>query len=223
MDKIRVLVVDDHDLFREGVRSLLKPYEDIEIVGEAANGKEAVAEASRLTPDVVLMDIAMPIMNGLEATRRICKENSRVKVLALTQYDDSDYVLSILKAGASGYITKRTSAAELYSAIKATHAGQSFLHPSAAAPLVQDYLRRVSVANNQDPYERLTDREREVLQLVAEGRTTREIASMLVLSVKTVMRHRMSISQKLEIHNRSELVKFAMRHGLIEAPTRLEN
>ena len=220
MSKIRVLIVDDHAMFREGIRSLLQSYEDIEIIGEATQGKEAIERVCQLTPQVVLMDIAMPVMGGLEATRRIQKESPGTKVLALTQYEDSEYILSMLRAGAKGYISKIATASELVSAIRAVHKGESYLYPSATTALIEEYLTRVG--GEESEYERLTEREREILQLVAEGRTNREIADMLFISVKTVLRHRTDIMEKLGLHNRTELIKYAISKGLIEMPRKME-
>ncbi|HEY82661.1 MAG TPA: response regulator transcription factor [Dehalococcoidia bacterium] len=220
MSKIRVLVVDDHAMFREGIRALLKDCEDVEIVGEASEGRDAIDKVRRLAPQVVLMDIVMPIMGGLEATRRIRKKNPGVKVLVLTQYDDPEYVLSMLRAGARGYISKTAPASDLISAIRAVHRGESFLYPSAAMTLIQEYLMQVAEEKNE--YERLTDREREILQLVAEGHTNRQIADALFISVKTVLRHTTNMMQKLGLRNRTELIKYAMGKGLIELPWKTE-
>lgn len=213
MAQIRVLIADDHAIMREGIRALLALHENIEVVGEAADGRETIEKVRELAPDVVLMDIAMPLMDGLEATRRIHKESPNTKVLVLTQYNDKEYVLSSVKAGATGCISKKAVALELVSAINAVQRGDSFLYPSIAKVLIDDYLQLT--AGKADPYERLTDREREVLKLVAEGRTNREIADLLALSVKTVLGHRTRIMEKLDIHNRTELVKYAIRKGLI--------
>jgi DNA-binding NarL/FixJ family response regulator len=215
MSKIRVLIVDDHAILREGIHALLALQDDIEIVGEAADGREAVDKARQLEPDVILMDVAMPLMDGLEATRRIRKENPKAKILILTQYDNKEYVLSSIKSGASGCVPKRAVASELVSAIRAVHQGDSFLYPSVTKFLVEDYLQRVE----EDPYDRLTAREREVLKLVAEGRTNREIAGLLSVSVKTVLGHRTNLMEKLGIHNRTELIKYAIRKGLITVDT----
>jgi len=220
MAKIRVLVVDDHAMFREGIRALLEGYDDVEIVGEATEGREAIEKVCQLAPQVVLMDIAMPVMGGLEATRRIQKETPNARVLVLTQHEDSEYILSLLRAGAKGYISKTATASELVSAIRTVHKGESFLYPSAATTLIEEYLTRVGGEKNE--YERLTDREREILQLVAEGRTNREIADSLFISVKTVLRHRTNIMEKLGFHNRTELIKYAISKGLIEMPRRME-
>jgi len=216
MSKIRVLVVDDHAILRDGISALLALQGDIEVVGEATEGREAIEKARQLAPDVVIMDIAMPLMDGLEATRIIRKENPKTRVLILTQYDNKEYVSSSLKAGASGCVPKRAVAAELVSAIRSVHRGDSYLHPSVAKTLIDDYLQRVQSADEGDDYDRLTTREREVLKLVAEGRTTREIADILFISVKTVLGHRTNVMEKLGIHNRTELIKYTIRRGLIE-------
>lgn len=221
MSKIKVLVVDDHTMFREGIHSLLQGYDDIEVAGEAIDGRQAIEKVHQLVPDVVLMDIAMPVMNGLEATRRIHKEFPNTRVLVLTQYEDSEYILSMLKAGARGYISKTATASELVSAIHTIHKGESFLYPPATTALIEEYLTRARGEKNE--YERLTDREREILQLVAEGRSNREIADTLFLSVKTVLRHRTNIMEKLGFHNRTELIKYAISKGLIEVPRKIED
>ena len=186
MRKIRVLVVDDHRLVRDGIRALLALAADIEVVGEAANGKEALQKVKRLSHDVVLMDLAMPLMGGLEATRRIRKQFAGTKVLAVTQYDDSEYVIPVIEAGARGFISKMAAFSELASAIQAVYNGDSFLTPSAAAALVEEYQQKTPSLLEGDPYQQLSDREREVLKLVVEGYTARQIADMLVLSPKTV-------------------------------------
>jgi two-component system response regulator NreC len=215
MQKIRVLVVDDHTIVRDGICALLGLAGDMEVVGEAANGREALEMVRKLVPDVVLMDISMPVMGGLEATRRIRKEFPKVKVLALTQYDDKAYVFPVIEAGASGFISKTAASSELASGIRSVHRGDSFLSPSVARFLVEDYQQLASMKGGQDPYEQLTDREREVLKLAAEGYTTQEIADMLVLSPKTVEGHKTNLMSKLDIHNRTELVKYALRKGII--------
>ena len=215
MQKIRVLVVDDHTIVRDGICALLGLAGDMEVVGEAANGREALEMVRKLMPDVVLMDMAMPVMGGLEATRRIHKEFPKVKVLALTQYDDKAYVFQVIEAGASGFISKTAASSELASGIRSVHRGDSFLSPSVARFLVEDYQQVASTKGGQDPYEQLTDREREVLKLAAEGYTTQEIADMLVLSPKTVEGHKTNLMSKLDIHNRTELVKYALRKGII--------
>ena len=215
MQKIRVLVVDDHTIVRDGISALLALSGDIEVVGEAANGAEALKVIKQLHPDVVLMDMSMPIMGGLEATRRICREYPGTRVLILTQYDDKEYVLPTIEAGASGFISKVAASSELATGIRSIYQGDSYLSPSVARFLVEDFRRGVSRHISRDPYEQLTDREREVLKLVAEGYTTQEIADMLVISPKTVEGHKTNLMAKLGLRNRVELVKYALRKGII--------
>jgi DNA-binding NarL/FixJ family response regulator len=210
MDKIKILVVDDHAILRDGIRALLSLHDDIEIVGEASDGKEAIEKAAELEPDVVVMDIAMPGMDGLEATRRMRKGKSKPHILILTQYGNKEYILSAIKAGATAFVPKRALSSELVSAIRAVSKGESFLYPSAAAALVEDYRQHAE----EEPFDRLTPREREVLKLIADGHTSREIANTLFVSIKTIHGHRTKIMEKLDIHNRTELIKFAMRKGL---------
>jgi two-component system response regulator NreC len=216
LQKIRVLVVDDHTIVRDGICALLALAADIEVVGEAANGMEALEVVKKLSPDVVLMDVAMPIMGGLEATRRIRKEFPNAKVLALTQYDDKEYVFPLIEAGACGFISKAAASSELTSGIRYVYRGESFLSPSVAKLMIEDYQQGAALRGKSDPYQQLTDREREVLKLVAEGYTTQEIADMLVISPKTVEGHKSSLMAKLDIHNRIDLVKYALRKGLID-------
>jgi len=214
MNKIKVLVVDDHAILRDGIRALLGLHDDIEIVGEASEGKEAIEKVQQLMPDVVVMDIAMPEMDGLEATRRIRKKSPKVKVLVLTQHDNREYILSAIKAGAAGYVPKRALGSDLVSAIRSVYKGDSCLYPSAATSLIEDYLQQAE--GEEEPYDRLTAREREILKLIADGHTSREIADMLFISLKTVLGHRTKIMEKLDLHNRTELIKYAMRKGLIK-------
>lgn len=215
MNKITVLIVDDHTLVRDGIRSLLELCDDFEVVGEAADGKEALEKVKELAPEVVLMDLAMPVMTGLEATRRIHKEFPETKILALTQYDDSEYVVPVIRAGALGFVTKMGAFSELVSAIQAVHKGDSFLSPSAAAALVQECQINMTGEGETDPYDRLTDREKEVLKLVVEGKTTREIADMLVVSSKTIESYKTSLMSKLDIHSRIDLIRFAIRKRVV--------
>ncbi len=210
MNKIKILVVDDHAIMRDGIRALLGLQDDIEIVGEASEGREAIEKVHELMPDVIVMDIAMPGMDGLEASRRIRKKYPKVKVLVLTQHDNKEYILSAIKAGVAGYVPKRALGEELVSAIRAVNRGDSFLYPSAAAALIEDYRQQAEV----EPYDRLTPREREILKLIAEGHTSRAIADMLFIGLKTVLGHRTKVMEKLDIHNRTELIKYAMRKGL---------
>jgi len=215
MKKIRVLIVDDHTLVRDGIRALLALVADIEVVGEASNGKEALGKMKQLAPDVVLMDLAMPVMSGLDATRRIRREFPGTRVLALTQYDDSEYVIPVIEAGASGFVTKMAAFSELASAIQVVYNGGSYLSPSAAAVLVEECQQKTTIEEGKDPYQRLTDREKEVLKLVVEGHTVREIADMLFVSPKTVEWYKTSLMNKLNIHNKTDLIKFAIRKALI--------
>ncbi|MFC2035568.1 response regulator [Chloroflexota bacterium] len=215
MKKIRVLVVDDHTLVRDGIRSLLDLVTNIEVVGEAADGKEALEQVNALMPDVVLMDLSMPTMTGLEATRRISKEHPKTKVLVLTQHDDSEYVIPVIEAGASGFVTKLAAFSELTSAIQAVYRGDSFLSPSAATALVEERQKGYLGDVVKDPYKSLTDREREILKLVVEGKTVREIAAMLFISPKTVEFHKTSLMNKLDIHNKTDLIKFAIRKRIM--------
>ena len=216
MGKIKTLIVDDHAVLRDGVRALLSLHDDIEVIGEASEGKEAIRKVQELMPDVVIMDIAMPGMDGLEATRRIRKKYPKIKVLVLTQHDNKEYILSVIKAGASGYVPKRALGSELVFAIRAVKEGDTFLYPSAAAALIEDYLQQ---NKDEDPYDQLTAREREIFKLIAEGYTSREIASMLSLSLRTVQGHRFTITEKLNVHNRTELIKYAIRKGVVSLDT----
>jgi len=215
MKKIRVLIADDHTLVRQGIRSLLALASDIEIVGEAADGRDAVEKVRQFAPDVVLMDLAMPKMGGLEATRRIRREFQATKVLAVTQYDDSEYVIPVIEAGARGFVTKMASPLELSSAIHAVYRGDSFLSPSAATALVEECQLKTGAEGEKDSYQLLTDRERETLKLIAEGHTAREIAEMLVVSPKTVEWYKTSLMNKLGLHNTADLIKYAIRKRLI--------
>jgi len=215
--KIRVLIADDHAVLRDGLHALLDMYEDVEVVGKAADGLEAVERAVELKPDVVLMDIAMPRLGGLEAALEIRQRKLPTRVLVLTQYDNKEYVFQMLKAGAAGYVLKKAAGTELVSAIRAVHAGDSFLCPSAAKAVVDRYLNGVDEGDDESRLDQISDREKEVLKLLAEGRSNREIGELLCLSVKTVMSHRASLMDKLGIHNRTDLVKFAIRAGLTTA------
>jgi DNA-binding NarL/FixJ family response regulator len=215
MEKIRVLVTDDHAIVRDGISALLALTGDIEVVGEATNGREALEVVSKLAPDIVIMDMAMPLMDGLEATRRIHKDSPATKVIVLTQYQDKEYVLPVIEAGASGFISKAAAASELTSAIRSVYRGDSFLSPSIAKVLVDDYRQIAGAGKSKNAAEELTNREREILKLLVEGYSTREIARMLVISPKTVERHKTSLMGKLDIHNRLDLFKYALRKGII--------
>lgn len=215
-NEIRVLLADDHALVRSGLRLLLEAQPDMKIIGEAENGADAIRYTVELRPDVVLMDIEMPGMNGIEATRRIKAESSATAVLALTMYEDDQYFFEMLRAGAAGYVPKRAAPDELVSAIRAVSRGEVFLYPSLAGRLVQDYLQRREADEQEAPVDDLTLREQEVLKLIAEGLSNGEIGEQLVISAKTVDRHRENIMRKLNLHNRVDLVKYALRKGLID-------
>lgn len=216
MSKIRVLVVDDHTIVREGVCTLLSAYEDIEVVGEAVNGLEAVAKVGELHPDIALMDVSMPELNGLEATRLIKKDFPQTQIVALTVHGGAEYFFRILSAGASGYLMKGVSSAELVSALRAVHQGGVYLDPSLAGQLVQSHLQRVKGGGEWTGYDSLTPREREVLKLLGEGRTNQEIADILVLSPNTVQTHRSRIMDKLGLQSRTQLIKYALSKGLTD-------
>ncbi len=214
MKKIKVFLADDHLILREGIRSLLAKAPDIEIAGEAGNGEETVAKVRQLMPDVVLMDITMPGINGLDATAQIRQFAPRMKVLILTVHETDQYVSQMLQVGASGYVVKTASASELLSAIRAVHQGDAYLYPSIARMLVQDYLTNVRVRREDSP-DGLTPREIEILRYIADDRKNKEIADFMGISIRTVQAHRTSLMDKLGAHDRTELVKYAIRKGLI--------
>ncbi len=216
MGKIRVLVVDDHTIVREGVHILLEAQSDIEVVGEAADGQEALVRARELQPEIALVDIAMPGLNGLELTRALKRDWPQINVIILTMYESDEYFFQVLDAGASGYVLKKAASGDLVAAIRAVHAGDVFLYPSVARRLVSDYLARVKSGEEQNSYDGLTPREREVLKLIAEGHTNQAIAEKLVISPSTVQTHRTRIMQRLNLHNRVELIQYAVRKGLLD-------
>ena len=216
MAKIRIILADDHTLVRAGIKALLEKQPDIEVVAETSDGKEAIRQIEILQPDIVLMDIAMPGMNGLEATAMITKNHPQVRVLALTMHDEEEYFYEIIRAGAMGYVLKDAAPTELVSAIRAVAEGKAFLTPRVTRILVNDYLKRVESGEKVADYGGLTEREREVLKLIASGNTNQEIANLLHISVNTVQVHRTHVMEKLNLHNRTELVKYALRRGIIE-------
>ena len=216
---IRVLLADDHTIVREGVRLCLEAMGDIEVVAEAEDGQIAVQLAIQLRPDVAVVDLTMPRLNGVEAIRQIRRDLPDTEVVVLSVHDSEPYVVQALRAGAAGYVLKRNAATELAAAIRAAHDGQAYLHPSIARRVIDDYLSRIHGSEDAatEPHERLTPREREVLQLAAEGHSTRAIAGLLCLSTKTVEHHRASLMTKLGLHGQTELVKYAIRSGLVES------
>ena len=214
--KIRVLVADDHTIVRKGLCALLDGDKEIEVVGEAENGREAIKKVEQVQPDIILMDITMPGLNGLETTRQLKKRHPKIKILILTMHDNEEYIFETLRAGASGYLVKRTAPDELISAIHAINRGGSFLSPSISKRVIEGYIRVGQSEQEEDEaFIKLTDREREVLQLIAEGRVNREIAELLHISIKTVETHRSHIMKKLNIRNIAELTRYAIRKGLI--------
>ncbi len=217
MKRITVLLVDDHRLLREGIKSLLEKAPDIEVVGEASEGGEAVAKAQQLCPDIVLMDITMPGMNGLEATRQIKALRPATKVLILSMHESNQYISQFLRSGASGYVLKDSAASELVGAIHVVHQGDAFLYPSIARKLLEEYLQKAQAGEETDSYDGLTSREREILKMIAEGKSNKEIADVLSLSIRTVHAHRANLMGKLHMHDRTELVRYAIRKGLIPA------
>jgi len=215
--RIRVLLADDHALFREGVRALLEMQGDIEVVGEVADGRSAVAAGVRLRPDVVLMDITMPRLDGVEATRQLVARVANVRVLMLTMHDSDEVFQRSLSAGAAGYVLKRSGGGELVGAIRSTHEGNTYLSPFLAKALLADHQRRLARGESApEPTKRLSAREQEILKLIAEGHSSPEIADLLDLSVKTVHNHRTRLMTKLNIHRNAELVKYAIRLGMVQ-------
>jgi len=214
MEKIRVLLAEDHTIVRQGIAALLGVESDMEVVGEASNGWEAIESAKKLIPDVIVMDISMRHLNGLEATREIKKLYYSIKVLVLTMYDNEEWVFQILKAGASGYLIKDSAMTDLISAIRAIHQGDSYLSPSISKKVIEEYIRKAELGDKKGIEDLLSGREREILQLIAEGHSVPQIASLLCISRKTVEAHKTHIMEKLNIHDKVGLIKYAIRTGL---------
>jgi len=214
--KIRLLLVDDHQVVRSGLRMLLSNESDVEIVGEAGTASEALDAVKSLMPNVILMDIGLPDLSGIDATRAIKRTNPEIAVVALTIHEDEEYFFKMLEAGAGGYVPKRAAPDELLTAIRAAAAGEVYLYPSLAKLLVKDYLAQEHTSEAEKALDGLTEREQEVLRYLAEGVANNEIAEALVISAKTVARHRENIMQKLGLHSRSELVRYAIRKGIIK-------
>lgn len=213
---IKILIAEDHAIVREGIRMILDAEPEFDVVGEAKDGKQAVELARALSPDVVVMDISMPQMTGIEATQQIRRLCPQSHVLILTMHEEESYVFQLLQMGASGYVLKRAAVTDLVEAVRAASRGEAFLYPSVARSVVADYLDRVRTGEGRDRYDGLTDREREILVLLAEGLTNAQIADRLYISVKTVQTHRAHIMEKLDLHDRSLLVRYAVRKGLIQ-------
>ncbi len=217
MARTKVLIADDHAIVREGVRMILAKEPDIEVVGEAEDGRQALDLVEQRRPNVVIMDLSMPGMGGIEATKKVKEQHPSVNVLALTMHEDESYVFQLLRAGASGYVLKRAAAQDLVQAVRAAAKGEAFLYPSVARKVVEDYLKRVEAGEERERYDGLTEREREILTLIAQGLSNQQIAEKLYISIKTVQTHRAHVLEKLGLHDRTELVRYAIRKGLIEA------
>jgi two-component system response regulator NreC len=215
MNRIRVLLADDHGLMRKGVRSVLAQDSSIEVLGEAGDGAEAVRLSEQLHPDVVVMDIAMPQLNGIEAAAQIARKDKRVGILILSMYSDEEYLLRALSAGARGYLLKDSAEPDLLRAVRAVAAGKTFFSPAVVETLLEDYVQRLQQEGRQDSYDLLTDREKQVLQLLAEGKTNKETATVLNLGVSTVETHRTNLMQKLDLHNTAELVIYAVKKKIL--------
>ena len=212
---IRIVLADDHNVLRAGLKALLQRQRDFEVVGEASDGRELLQLVEELAPDVVITDIGMPRLNGTEATSQIVAKHPQTRVIVLSMHSDEGYVLRALKAGARGYLVKESAEADLMTAVRTVHAGRAFFSPSVSALLVEDYVRQMRDRGVEDSYELLSPREREVLQLIAEGQSNKEIAQSLSLSVYTVETHRGSILKKLNLHSVPDLILYAVRKGVI--------
>jgi two-component system response regulator NreC len=217
MPKIKLLLAEDHTIVREGLQALLKQSEDIEVIGQAEDGQAAVRKTDELKPDVVLMDISMPILNGIEATRQIKKLYPHIKVLILSMHPNEEYIYAALNAGASGYILKQDAHPDLISAIQVVAGDKVFLSPSISTKVVKDYLHNIAALAAPDDLEKLTSRERQILQLIAEGKSNKEISAMFFISVKTVETHKANLKEKLGVRTTADLVKYAVRKGIVSS------
>ena len=220
MPKLRLLIGDDHTLFRHGLRKILEERDDLEVVAEVGDGREAVQKCAELKPDVAILDVSMPLLNGIDATHQIVRKSPQTRVLVLSMYSDEAYVTRALHAGATGYMLKDSAGEDLLKAVAAAAAGQAYFSPAVARLMLDDYVRRASTAGIVDRYETLSVREREIFQLIAEARTNKEVADFLEISPATVETHRSRILQKLDIHNTAELVLYAVRRGVISVNSR---
>lgn len=212
---MRILLADDHGIVRRGMRSLLDAEHGVEVVAEAANGQEALRAIESLKPDMAILDVAMPLLNGIEVTSRAMKVQPELKVVILSMYADEAYVVRALSAGAKAYLLKEATEEDLLPAVRAVHAGRSFFSPAISALLLADYVRHLKQRGLEDSYDILSDREREVLQLLAEGKSNKEAAAVLHLSLSTIETHRLKMMQKLGLHNTAEIVLYAVRKGII--------
>jgi two-component system response regulator NreC len=215
MKRIRILIADDHGIVRKGLRLQLEQHKEFDIVGEATEGREAVRMAEELSPDVVIMDIAMPNLNGIQATAQVVKKNPQIGVIILSMYSDETYLMRTLAVGAKGYLLKESAEVDLDNAVRAVADGKPFFSPAIANALLQDYMRQLQQRGLQDSYDLLTEREKEVLQLLAEGKSNKDIANMLNLSTNTVETHRTRLMQKLNLHSSAEIVLYAVRKRII--------
>jgi two-component system, NarL family, response regulator NreC len=215
LKKIRILIADDHGIVRKGLRLQLEQNSEFEVVGEATEGREAVRMAEELFPDVVIMDIAMPNLNGIQATTQLVKKNPQIGVIILSMYSDETYLMRTLAAGAKGYLLKDSADVDLHRAVEVVAQGKPFFSPAIADTLLEDYMRQLQQRGLQDSYDLLTEREKEILQLLAEGKSNKDVAGMLNLSTNTVETHRTRIMQKLDLHSTADIVLYAVRKGII--------
>jgi len=215
LKKIRILIADDHGIVRKGLRLQLEQNNEFEVVGEATEGREAVRMAEELMPDVVIMDIAMPNLNGIQATTQLVKKNPQIGVIILSMYSDETYLMRTLAAGAKGYLLKDSADVDLHRAVEVVAQGKPFFSPAIADTLLEDYMRQLQQRGLQDSYDLLTEREKEILQLLAEGKSNKDVAGILNLSTNTVETHRTRIMQKLDLHSTAEIVLYAVRKGII--------
>jgi DNA-binding NarL/FixJ family response regulator len=215
LKKIRILIADDHGIVRKGLRLQLEQNNDFEVVGEATEGREAVRMAEELLPDVVIMDIAMPNLNGIQATTQVVKKNPQIGVIILSMYSDETYLMRTLAAGAKGYLLKDSADVDLLRAVEVVAQGKPFFSPAIADTLLEDYMRQLQQRGLQDSYDLLTEREKEILQLLAEGKSNKDVAGILNLSTNTVETHRTRIMQKLDLHSTADIVLYAVRKGII--------
>ncbi len=215
MPKLRILLADDHRLMRDGLRKILEARTDLEVIAEAGNGREAVERAVKMKPDIAVLDIAMPELNGIEAARQISRAAPEVRILMLSMYSDEPYVLQVLQSGAKGYLLKDSADSELIRALMAVSQGKSFFSPAVAKVMLDDYLRQTAERGKVDRYELLSNREREVLQLIAEGKTNKRIADILCVSTSTIETHRAHLMDKLGLSSTADLVRYAVRRGIV--------